>query len=114
MGYTIMPRSTVESIVEQRNQTLELYAAAYESLAAARDATVRAGKALMTVSRERSSFTHHSEDARRHFLMPLDLPERDAYLATARRLTDSTHNSSRVRPRGVDGPHGPQGHDLFV
>lgn len=88
MGYNIMPRSTVESIVEQRNRTLELYAAAYESLAAARDATVRAGKSLMTVSRERSSYTYHSEDARRHFLTPLDLPERDAYLATARRLTD--------------------------
>ncbi len=68
---------------------LELYAAAYESLAEARDATVRAGKALMTVSRERSSYTYHSEDARRsYFLTPLDLPERDAYLATARRLTD--------------------------
>ena len=43
----IMPRSTVETIVAQRDRTLRLYEDAYAALAASQEATVRAGSALL-------------------------------------------------------------------
>jgi hypothetical protein len=43
----IMPRSTVETIVAQRDRTLRLYDEAFAALAASQEATVRAGSALL-------------------------------------------------------------------
>lgn len=56
-----MPRSTVETIVAQRDRTFRLYDEAYAALAASQEATVRAGSALLALTGETTSYTQHSE-----------------------------------------------------
>lgn len=85
----LIPRATVSDIVAQRNRALTLYRLAHDALAAASAALVEAAKAAQQSAREVSRFNFHSADDRRKFLGHLDVPEREAFMTEARRLTDT-------------------------
>jgi predicted RNA methylase len=86
----LVPRATVDSIVAQRNRALALYAEAHDAIQSASAAVNEARKAaLHAAPGEASRFNFHSRDERTAFLGSLQAPERAAYLADARRLTDT-------------------------
>ncbi|MEQ9153497.1 MAG: hypothetical protein RLO06_18610 [Parvibaculum sp.] len=85
----IVPRATVAGIVAHRNRALELFGEAHDRLSAAASAITVARKALAAACAGRNSYNFSSEAARAAFLDGLKLPDRDDFLTTARRLTDT-------------------------
>ena len=98
----LVPRDTVEAIVQRRNRALEKYAAAHDAIANASAALVDASKEASFMRREASRFTVHQRDEERAFLGHIQLPERDGYMATARRLTDTECWSHIVSLTGLE------------
>lgn len=85
----LVPRATVETIIRHRNQALDLYAEAHDAIQVAAAAVDRARKAAIAAAPGVNRYNHHSRDERSAFLGTLPVPERAAYLADARRLTDT-------------------------
>jgi hypothetical protein len=88
MNTQIVPRATIEEIVGYRNKALELYADAYTAIAAASEAIQRAHKMAERAHPGLNSFyVEHCEELKA-FYKAVQLPEREQFLRTARKLTD--------------------------
>jgi len=85
----LVPRTTLSEICAHRRRALSLFEEAYDALQAADRAIKAAQTAVKAAAPGTNRYNHHSEPAKRAFMAGLDLPERAAYLATARRLTDT-------------------------
>lgn len=88
----LVPRATIEEIVGKRNKALELYGVAHVALCAAGaacGAAVTAGR----VSGRVNAYNHHQDVEHRNLLDlaggVMKLPERDKFMADARRLVDT-------------------------
>jgi hypothetical protein len=89
-GTELIPRATIEEIVGHRNAALEMYATAWDALdfanAKVQEATGRAKRAYLG---QVNCFTvdHHANEVQ-SFYNAIQLPARDQYLRTARKLVD--------------------------
>jgi len=85
----IMPRATVEQIVERRNEALRRYDEAYDTLTVAQEAISAAVRMSSQAKRSTTSYNYHQEQEQRNFLCNLKIAEADQFKAAARRLTDT-------------------------
>lgn len=85
----LVPRATVDTLVAQRNRALALYEQAHVALVGASEALQEAAKAKREAFPGVNGMNHHLHEARQSFLASLDVPERDAFMADARRITDT-------------------------
>lgn len=84
-----MTRATVESIVANRNEALRLYEQAYTAIAAA-DEAIKAAHAMARQAApvETDNYTYDRIEEINAFYKAVNLPEREQFLRTARKLTD--------------------------
>jgi len=84
----IMPRSTIEDIVNYRNEALRLYEVAYgvigEASAAVKEAAEMARRCYPGIN----SYNYSQADEVKAFDRAVCMPDRERYLRTARRLID--------------------------
>jgi predicted RNA methylase len=88
-GTELVPRATIEEIVAHRNKALELYAEAFEAIAAA-DATIKAARAEADKAHpgaDGAGFYDNAQEVKA-FFKAVRLPDRAQYLRVARRLLD--------------------------
>jgi len=83
-----VPRSTLESLSTSRTNALAMYTAAYDCLSAAGQALGTARELITAAAPRTNRYNVHISDAKKHFLAGLELPDRDAFLNTARRIVD--------------------------
>lgn len=84
----LVPRATVAQICGHRLRALELYGEAYDALTAANQAIRDAGKALRLAAPTPNPHGFRTDDEKKCFLIGLDVPERTAFLTTARAAVD--------------------------
>jgi hypothetical protein len=84
----IVRRDTVEDIVNKRNRAIELYAEAHRAIEIAAEAVSIAHEAAQSASPGINSFTHSHAEEIKAFYSAVQLPNREQYLRTARRLID--------------------------
>ena len=84
----IVPRDTVEQIVAYRNKALELYDVAYSRLQDAEHAVKEAASMAQRASPGINNYNYAQADEVKAFNGAINLPDRDRYLRTARRLID--------------------------
>lgn len=84
----LIPRTTIEQVVHYRNQALELYAEAYVALEAADTAVKAAQKMASRAHPGINGYNYHMDDERKAFAHAIQLPPRDRYLRTAKKLID--------------------------
>lgn len=89
MNTDLVPRTTLSRICTYRAQALQLFESAYDALRAADAAILAAKQAAAAAAPGVNRFNYHSDSAKKAFLRGLDIPERDVFLATARKLTDT-------------------------
>lgn len=85
----LVPRTTVTALVAQRDAALAAYGTAYIALAAASDAVIQAANLLAAATPGINSYNQHLGEEKAGFHKAIDLPSRDDYLATARRIIDT-------------------------
>lgn len=86
----LVPRATVEAIVLHRDRALEAYERAYEALERAHHAFAAAHEHhRLAAPGERTRFNHHQQGREKEVALHVDLPDRGAYLARARRVVDT-------------------------
>ncbi len=85
----LMPRDSVETIVANRDATVQLYQEAFGKLETASDA-LKTARALWdrTAPGKAGGHFHDNSDEVRAFYGALNMPEADRYMRTARRLID--------------------------
>ena len=84
----LIPRATIEQVVGYRDKALELYAEAYVALEAADQAVKTAAKMAAQAHPGVNGYNHHQDDERKAFARAIQLPPRERYLRTARKLID--------------------------
>jgi predicted RNA methylase len=84
-----MPRATVEEIVHRRNRAIELYSAAFETLNQAESALKAARETASQSTHGVNRYNYSSKREREDFIGRIDLPTRESFMTTARRLTDT-------------------------
>lgn len=85
----VVPRATVTAIVAQRDKAIALYSDAHLAIQAAADAVVAARTAAVQAAPgAETRYNHLSQEERSTFLKSIAVPDRETYLADARRLTD--------------------------
>lgn len=99
---SLIPSATVDSIVAKRNATLAAYERAHEALAGASDALRKAAAQMHEVSPGETSLNFHIERESRDFIASLEVPERDGFLDTARRLVDANCWAHIIRITDLD------------
>lgn len=84
-----VPRATVEQIVECRDKALALYERAYSAIAAADEAIRQAhDMAHQAAPLQTNSYTYDRIEEINAFYRAVNLPDREQFLRTARKLTD--------------------------
>lgn len=85
----LVPRATIEDIVEHRNKALALYETAYSAIEAA-DAAVTAAHEMSRLAAPTGTvnLTHDRDDEIRRFYNAVKLPDAAEFLRTARKITD--------------------------
>lgn len=83
-----IPRASIEQLVAWRNAALDLYAEAYDKIAEANAATIAANEMAARTSPGINNFNYGHEEEIKSFRGAVNLPERERYLRTARKLTD--------------------------
>ncbi len=86
-GNELIPRATVEELVTRRNRALSLFGEAHAALSRAVEAIEEAGKASRAASPGVNRYNRHLDKAEFH--TALELPARDTYVQTARRIVDT-------------------------
>lgn len=84
----LIPRATIEQVVGYRDKALALYAEAYVALEAADQAVKTAQKMAAQAHPGVNGYNHHQDDERKAFARAIQLPPRERYLRTARKLID--------------------------
>jgi hypothetical protein len=84
----IVRRDTVEDIVTKRNRAIALYAEAHRAIEIAAEAVSIAHEAAQSASPGINAFTHSHAEEIKAFYAAVQLPNREQYLRTARRLID--------------------------
>lgn len=84
----IMPRNTVEDIVRFRNEAIELYGVAYAKVEEADAAIKAAAKVASRAYPGINSYNHSQAKEIQAFHAAVNLPDKERYLRTARRLID--------------------------
>ena len=86
-----IPRTTVAEIARKRNIALDAYAAAYDALAAAHEAEKRAHLAMHAAApmKKDGRYSYHLAETMSQWNKILQLPERDWYMRTAKRIIDT-------------------------
>ncbi len=87
----LIPWNTIERMVALRDEALRKYEIAHDALTAAQTAIgdARAAGAAASMRVNSYNFHTHGDRRERNFLCNLDVAEREAFLAAARRLTDT-------------------------
>lgn len=89
MNTALVPRATVEMLVERRNVALDFYQGAFDALTNASGAIDAARQALSAALTHRNSYNHHIDAEKAAFHYNIDVPERADYMATARKIVDT-------------------------
>lgn len=101
----LMPRQTIAEIVRCRNEALDLYRAAYDSIVEADD-LVKSAHAMADrargLHRSEGRFTYHLRDAYNDFVKAVQLPDRTFYLEMAKRLTDTNCWAHIIEATGIE------------
>ncbi len=84
----LVPRATVEDVVRYRNQTIALYEAAFDKIEEAHEALQSAREMAARCHPGVTSYNYDKAEEIKEFERAVQLPRRDRYLRTARRLTD--------------------------
>lgn len=84
----IMPRATAEDIVRYRDEAVRLFGIAHEKIAEADAAVKAAHEMARNCSPGINSYNFGHADEIKAFNAAVNLPDRERYLRTARRLTD--------------------------
>lgn len=85
----IVPRTTVQEIVANRNRALTLYGEAHAAIERAVDAVRAAAGAAKNAAPVRNRFNHCGDRQKEELLSPPTLPSRAEYLQAARIVTDT-------------------------
>lgn len=84
----LVPRATVEDVVRYRNQTLALYEVAFDKIEEAHEALNAARETAALCHPGVTAYNYDKAEEIKEFERAVQLPRRDRYLRTARRLTD--------------------------
>lgn len=87
--FALVPRTTVTALVAQRDAALAAFGEAHVALTTAADAVSQANKKLAAATPGLNSYNHHLTEEKIKFHRAAELPSRDAYMATARRIVDT-------------------------
>lgn len=98
----IVPRKTVEQVVAARDETLRLYAVAFERISEAATSLKDAEQMWDEASPEKSGRYYDGGTEARDFLKAVRLPDRQEYLETAKRLVDITVWQNVIRISGIE------------
>ncbi len=95
----IVPRATVRDMVRRRDVAIDLYSRAFIALAAADKALTEARLAYAGIdpNGKENSYTHSTKEEDRHFIGSLQVPKREDYVATARKIVDRKAWATLVR-----------------
>lgn len=87
----LVARQTIEEIAAKRDEALSLYSVAYEALEAADKAVKSASDAARSAAPLNSNgrYTYHLHETMAKFDRAIDLPDRDFWFATAKRIVDT-------------------------
>lgn len=88
MSNELVPRSTVEDIVSFRNEALRLYGIAFDKIEEAHESLQAAQKMADRAHPGVTSYNYDKAEELREFKEAINLPRKDRYLRTARRLMD--------------------------
>lgn len=104
-GTAIITRQTIEEVCETRNRALEAYATAYQKIEDA-DNAIRLAHSIADQAApnggEAGRFTYHLHETREKFQKAVQLPDRQFYLQTAKRLTDTAVWSRLIAMTGIE------------
>lgn len=84
----LVPRATIEDVVRCRNQTIALYEAAFDKIEGAHEALEAAREMASRCHPGVTSYNYDRAQEIEEFQKAVQLPRRDRFLRTARRLTD--------------------------
>jgi len=84
----LIPRATVEDIVQRRNRAIDLYGVALNAIITADEAVQAAHKAANDASPGVNSYNYNSAEEVKAFRNAVQLPDTSQYLRVARRLVD--------------------------
>lgn len=84
----LVPRATIEDVVRYRNQAIALYEAAFGKIEEAHEALQAAREMASRCHPGVTSYNYDKAEEIKEFERAVQLPRRDRYLRTARRLTD--------------------------
>jgi len=88
MSGALVPRATIDDVVRFRNQTIALYEDAFEKIEAAHDALQAAREMASRCHPGVTSYNYDKAEELKEFERAVQLPRKERYLRTARRLTD--------------------------
>jgi hypothetical protein len=84
----LIPRATIEEIVGYRDRALELYAEAWVALSIGAEAVRQANQMAMRAHPGINGYNYDQARELEAFRKAIDLPDRDSYLRTAKKLVD--------------------------
>ncbi len=84
----LIKRETVQELVARRYRALTIYEKAFAATAAASDLFDQAQKTMAGVFNRTNSYNSHVTSQRRNSLNLINLPERDAFMSSAREVLD--------------------------
>lgn len=87
---TLVPTATIEQLCAYRDEAIRLYEEAFEKIAEASTAVTKAGLMWEAASPGKPSRHYDGAEEVKEFFRAVNLPDRDRYLRTARRLIDVT------------------------
>ena len=98
----IVPRKTVEEVVAARNETLRLYQTAFNQIQSA-DTALKDARLMWKAASPSFAGRYYDAGAEaQSFFNVVRMPDRDTYLATARRLVDITVWQHVVEISGIE------------
>ena len=99
---TLVPTATVEQICQYRDEAIRLFEQAFEKISEAAAAVAAAGRMWEAASPGKSGSWSNSTEEIKEFFRAVNLPDRDRYLRTARRLIDVTVWSHVIDVAGIE------------
>lgn len=85
----IVPRATVEAIVQQRDLALGLYSTAFSALTIAAESKTKANAAARAINPREGRFNHHLHSEKVEFMGVAHQQPRDEYMAVAKKIVDT-------------------------